>query len=305
MVGICVNRSLEMIVGILGILKAGGAYVPLDPAYPRERLSFMIEETCALVLLTQKRLLKVLPEHGVDIVCLDADWELINKNSSENLSSEVSTDQLAYVMYTSGSTGRPKGVSVIHKGVIRLIRDTNYAELTSSEVFMQFSPFSFDASTFEIWGCFLNGGKLVIYPDHTPSLDELGNFIREQSITTLWLTSALFHQMVDEQLDSLRGVKQMLTGGDVLSARHARNFLERQSDCCLINGYGPTENTTFTCCYQMTAPDHVGYSVLIGRPVSNTMVYILDQDLQPVPVGVIGELHVGGAGLARGVPQTS
>ena len=298
MVGICVKRSLEMIVGILGILKAGGAYVPLDPAYPRERLWFMIEETRALVLLTQKRLLSVLPEHGA-IVCLDADWELICRNSSENLSSEVSTDHLAYVMYTSGSTGRPKGVSVIHKGVIRLVRETNYAELTPREVFMQFSPFSFDASTFEIWGCFLNGGKLVIYPAHTPSLDELGNFIREQRITTLWLTSALFHQMVDEQLDSLHGVKQMLTGGDVLSARHARNFLERQSDCRLINGYGPTENTTFTCCYQMTSPDHVGDSVLIGRPVSNTMVYILDQNLQPVPVGVIGELHVGGAGLAR------
>jgi aspartate racemase len=298
LVGICVERSLEMIVGILGILKAGGAYVPLDPAYPRERLWFMIEETRALVLLTQKRLLSVLPEHGV-IVCLDADWELICRNSSENLSSEVSTDHLAYVMYTSGSTGRPKGVSVIHKGVIRLVRETNYAELTSREVFMQFSPFSFDASTIEIWGCFLNGGKLVIYPAHTPSLDELGNFIREQSITTLWLTSALFHQMVDEQLDSLRGVRQMLTGGDVLSSRHARDFLERQSDCRLINGYGPTENTTFTCCYQMTAPDHVGNSVLIGRPVSNTMVYILDQNLQPVPVGVIGELHAGGAGLAR------
>src|SRR5206468_8130580 len=158
----------------------------------------------------------------------------------------------------------------------------------------------FDASTLEIWGALLNGARLVVFPPGTPSLTELGEIIRKHRVTTLWLTSGLFNQMVEEQLDALRGVRQLLAGGDVLSVPHVRKALERLPDCALINGYGPTENTTFTCCHRISRADCERPSIPIGRPSANTQVYVLDEQLQPVPVGVPGELCIGGDGLARG-----
>ena len=300
LVGICVERSLELVVGLLGILKAGAAYVPLDPTYPSERLAFMLCDIQVSVLLTQQQLIEKLPSHNPQVVCLDTDWKVINKNSQENPTSCVTADNLAYVMYTSGSTGKPKGVSVIHRGVVRLVKETNYANLSTEEVFLQLAPISFDASTFEIWGCLLNAAKLVIMPPHTPSLEELGQVIQQYKITTLWLTTGLFHLMVDERLEDLKPLRQLLAGGDVLSVPHVQKFLQNIGNCKLINGYGPTENTTFTCCYQITEPDQFGSSVPIGRPITNTQVYVLDSHLQPVPVGVPGELYIGGDGLARG-----
>ena len=159
---------------------------------------------------------------------------------------------------------------------------------------------SFDASTFEIWAPLLNGARLVLFPPRLPSFEELGHFIEDHGITTLWLTAGLFHEMANEQLDRLRGLRQLLVGGDVVSPRHASTALSRLKGCRLINGYGPTENTTFTCCYTMTSPENAGVSVSIGRPIANTRVYVLDRHRQPVPVGVPGELYVGGDGLARG-----
>ncbi|MEG4440643.1 amino acid adenylation domain-containing protein [Microcoleus sp. AT9_B5] len=300
MVGICVERSLEMVVGILGILKAGGAYVPLDPTYPKERLAFMLEDASVPVLLTQARLVESLPQHQARIVCLDTDWEIIERQNEENLSPQVTPDNLAYVMYTSGSTGRPKGVSVIHQGVVRLVKDTNYANLSAEEVFLQLAPISFDASTLEIWGSLLNGSRLVIMPPHTPSLQELGQAIRGYQITTLWLTAGLFHIMVDEQLEDLKQLRQLLAGGDVLSVPHVQKVLQELKGCQLINGYGPTENTTFTCCYRITEVTLIENSIPIGQPIANTQVYILDAQKQPVPIGIPGELYIGGAGLARG-----
>jgi acyl-coenzyme A synthetase/AMP-(fatty) acid ligase/acyl carrier protein len=173
-------------------------------------------------------------------------------------------------------------------------------ELGPDEVCLQFAPISFDASTFELWGPLLNGGRLVLFPPHSPSLEELGAFIESHHVTTLWLTSALFRQMVDTQLERLRGVRQLLTGGDTLSVPHVKKVIETLADRRLINGYGPTENTTFTCCHVMTAASRITSSVPIGRPISNTQVYILDDRLRPVPIGVVGELHIGGDGLARG-----
>jgi len=204
------------------------------------------------------------------------------------------------VIYTSGSTGRPKGVGVVHRGVVRLVKETNYAELTENDIVLQFAPISFDASTFEIWGCLLNGAKLVVFPPYTPSLKEFGQVLKQYQITTLWLTSDLFQQMVEGHIESLSGVKQLLAGGDILSVPHVKKVLKELPGCRLINGYGPTENTTFTCCYQMTTPEQVGNSVSIGRPIANTQVYLLDRHLNPVPIGVPGELHIGGDGLARG-----
>ncbi|MEH2213792.1 non-ribosomal peptide synthetase [Nostoc sp.] len=300
LVGICIERSLEMVVALLAILKAGGAYVPLDPGYPQERLAFMLSDTQVSVLLTQKELVTKLPTHTALVICLDTDWNTIALNKKENLSTSVTADNLAYVMYTSGSTGTPKGVSVIHRGVVRLVKETNYAQLTPEEVILQLAPISFDASTFEIWGCLLNGGRLVIYPPNTPSLEELGQIIQQYQVTTLWLTAGLFHLIVDEKIDALKSLRQLLAGGDVLSVPHVQKFLQTVDNCQLINGYGPTENTTFTCCHPITAPLQPDVSIPIGRPIANTQVYILDKNLQSVSIGEAGELYIGGDGLARG-----
>jgi amino acid adenylation domain-containing protein len=300
LVGICVERSPLMIVGLLGILKAGGAYVPLDLAYPCERLAFMLEDASVQVMLTQTRLVESLPKHLARVVCLDTDWETINQHNQENFTSGVIANNLAYVMYTSGSTGLSKGVSVIHRGVVRLVKGANYADLSAEQVFLQVAPISFDASTFEIWGCLLNGARLVIFPSSTPSLEQLGQAIRQYQITTLWLTAGLFHLMVDERLEDLKPLRQLLAGGDVLSVPHVQKFLLKRGQCKLINGYGPTENTTFTCCYPLTEPTQFSNSVPIGRPIANTQVYVLSAQLQPVPIGVPGELYIGGDGLARG-----
>lgn len=299
-IGLCLERSLEMIIGTLAILKAGGAYVPLDPAYPAERLAFMLADTQTPVLLTQQSLVGQLPSGQAQLVCLDTGWETIARQPRTNLERQANSANLAYVMYTSGSTGRPKGVSVTHRNVVRLVKATNYAQLTADEIFLQFAPVSFDAATLEIWGALLNGGRLVIFPAQLPSLEMLGEIIERYQITTLWLTAGLFHQMVDHHLDKLRGVRQLLAGGDVLSPPHVRRVLQELPGCRLINGYGPTENTTFTTCYPIQPGEPIETSVPIGRPIANSQVYILDEFLQPVPVGVPGELYAGGDGVAQG-----
>ena len=300
LIGLCMDRSLEMIIGTLAILKAGGAYVPLDPSYPAERLAFMIADTQISILLTQEHLLPNLPEYAGTVLCLDRDREMLAGESTKNPDRSVTGDNLAYVMYTSGSTGRPKGVSVTHRGVVRLVKNTNYIDITADDVFLQFAPISFDASTLEIWGALLNGARLVLFPGKIAALHELGDSIRKHSVTILWLTAGLFHEMAAHHIEGLRPVKQLLAGGDVLSPQHVRKVLTAFPGCRLINGYGPTENTTFTCCHVMTAADQVGQPVPIGKPISHTQVYILDDHLQPVPVGVVGELYIGGDGLARG-----
>ena len=299
LVGLCAERSLELIVGLLGILKAGGAYLPLEPGYPAERLRFMLEDTQVSVLLTQQALVDQLSDQAAQLICLDADWPAIAAESVENLPNQVSPDYLAYVCYTSGSTGRPKGACIPHRAVVRLVKETYFARLDAAEVFLQFAPVPFDASTLEIWGPLLNGARLVIFPPHLPSLRELGQVLTDYQVTTLWLTSGLFHQMVDDHLEGLRSVRQLLAGGDVLSVPHVQKVFQELDGCQLINGYGPTENTTFTCCHSIGATEKLGQSVPIGRPIANTQVYILDDYLNPVPIGIAGELYIGGDGLAQ------
>ena len=209
-------------------------------------------------------------------------------------------EHLAYVIYTSGSTGRPKGVGVPHRAVVRLVKETNYITVTGEDAFLQFAPVAFDASTLELWGSLLNGARLVVMPPGRPSLEELAAVVRGAGVTTLWLTAPLFHLLVEKEVEALRGVRQLLAGGDVLSVPHVRKALDALPDTVVINGYGPTENTTFTCCHRMTRMEQPTGPVPIGRPISNTRVYILDGECNPVPVGVPGELHIGGAGLARG-----
>lgn len=301
LVGISVERSLEMIVGLLAILKAGGAYLPLDPTYPTERLGYMLEDAQVGVLLTQHRLVEGLPINNVNVICLDTDWKIISQENQANLLTIVSPDRLAYINYTSGSTGKPKGVAVLHRGVSRLLFGIDYVHLDATQIFLQMAPISFDLATFEIWGALLQGARCVLFPEKVPTAKKLRDTIATYGITTLWLTSALFNLIIDDDPTALSGIQQLIIGGEALSVAHVQKALNALPSTQIINGYGPTESTTFTCCYsipkQMKGTEK---SISIGRPISNTQVYLLDSSLQPVPIGVPGELHIGGDGLARG-----
>jgi aspartate racemase len=263
----------------------------------------MLAEAGWPLLLTTESLADELPTQWTQPVLLDADWDLIALNTDEALpETVVAADQLAYVMYTSGSTGTPKGVAVTHGGVVRLVTEPNYVRLDQEQTLLQLAPLTFDASTLEVWGALLNGGRLVVMPASAPTLDEISAVLVTERVTTLWLTAGLFHLMVDEQLEELSQVEQLLAGGDVLSVHHVEKYLAAMdgSERRLINGYGPTENTTFTCCHVMDGQTRLNGSVPIGRPITNTQVYVLNAEMQVVPVGVVGELYIGGAGLARG-----
>jgi len=301
-VGICTERSLEMIVGLLGILKAGGAYVPLDPSYPQDRrLLFMLEETQIPVLLTQQPLVERLPKTEAKMVCLDSDWEAIAREKQENLASEMTGDRLAYVIYTSGSTGKPKGVAVPHQAINRLVFNSNYLRFDPSDRVAQASNSSFDAATFEIWGSLLHGARLVgtdkeviLWPQ------QLAAHIREQQLSVLFLTTALFNQLASQVPNIFNSLRYLLFGGEAVDSRRVKEILESSPPQQLLHVYGPTESTTFSSWHLVQEIPQEATSLSIGRPISNTQIYILNRNLQLVPIGVTGELHIGGAGLARG-----
>lgn len=300
-VGLCLERSMEMILGLLAILKTGAAYLPLDPGNPKVRNGVMQEDAQAGLVLTRSSLRGVVASNWEQVLCIDeANWPSnLDKVRSAAARSPTAADT-AYVMYTSGSTGRPKGVAVPHRAIVRLVRNTDYVQINASDVFLQLAPISFDASTFEIWGALLNGAKLVVHPPHMPSLEELGRVLQREHVTTLWLTSGWFSQMVDGQLASLRGLRYLLAGGESLSVSHVVKAAGELRDCQLINGYGPTEATTFACCYHVPRNWPGRASVPIGRPIASTRVYILDASLNPAAQGALGELYIGGDGVARG-----
>ena len=300
LVGVCLERGFELIVALLGILKAGGAYVPLDPGYPKERLAFMLQDSGANVV-TDEDSLGSLPAMSGRAICLDRDWKDIAKQPSFNPSSQSTADDLAYVIYTSGSTGLPKGVEVRHRGIARLLFGVDYAQLGATQTLLHLAPISFDAATFEVWGALLHGGTCVLFPGKVPDAADLGTVLKKYRVSTLWLTAGLFNSVIDQRPQALSDVKQLLIGGEALSVPHVRKALEQLSNTQIINGYGPTESTTFTCCYPIprTLGDDVT-SIPLGRPIANTEIYILDDHLNLVPIGVAGELYIGGDGLARG-----
>jgi amino acid adenylation domain-containing protein len=300
-VGVFLDRSPEMVLSLLGILKAGGAYVPLDPNYPAARLTLMAEDAAVHTIVTLERRAGALPAalRAGPLVRLDADAAAIARHPGTAPECEAAATDLAYVMFTSGSTGRPKGVAIPHRGIVRLVRNNDFVPPDAFTRILCYAPISFDASTFELWGALLNGGTAVLFPAHAPTLRELGSFLERERVTTVWLTAALFHQMVEAELSRFTHVKYLLAGGDVLSPGHVARVLTRYPECRLINGYGPTENTTFTCCHPITRADP-GAGIPIGRPIANTTAYLLDESLAPVPVGVPAELYAGGDGLALG-----
>ena len=308
-VGLMMERSLEMIVGILGVLKAGGVYWALEENLPEERVQLQLAETKPRALLVHNQApddwLRLTGQRSADspglpnILSLDDLFKSAPEEPALNRLNSLATHP-AYLTYTSGSTGRPKGVLVSHRGVVRLVKGTDYVSLGSSDALLHLSPLSFDASTFEIWGALLNGGRLILLRPGPPTLAEIGEAIHRHGVTTLWLTAGLFHLMVNERIEDLRPLQQLLAGGDVLAPEQVRKARRELPQCRIINGYGPTENTTFTCCYLVSDEAALLPSVPIGRPIANTQVYVLDPNLLPVPVGVAGELFAGGDGVACG-----
>ncbi|HEX3526368.1 MAG TPA: amino acid adenylation domain-containing protein [Thermoanaerobaculia bacterium] len=307
-VALCLERSPELVVGMLGIVLAGAAYVPLDLAYPVERLAWMLEDSGARIVVTRgvgvtslsAALGRLLEAGGLRIVDLDQTAEAAEDLPGPVEIAPISPDNLAYVVFTSGSTGRPKGVAATHRGVTRLVVDPGYVDLGPAETLLQLAPVSFDASTFEIWGALLNGGRLALPPPGPVALRELGELLRRHEVTTLFLTTGLFHQMIDEEPAGLAGLGQLLFGGDVASTPRVRRALDLLPGVRLIHAYGPTEATTFATCATVSRDDATRARLSIGRPVPRTSAQILDAGLEPVPPGIPGELWLGGDGLARG-----
>jgi amino acid adenylation domain-containing protein/thioester reductase-like protein len=305
LVGICVERSLEMVIGLLGILKAGGAYVPLDPEYPIERLNFMLEDAQVKVLLTQQHLVEKLPEHQGRVVCLDSDSHLLTQLNQDNLISEMQGHNLGYVIYTSGSTGKPKGVAMTHSALVNLIQwQIQNMTIPHGVTTLQFAPVSFDVSFQEMFSTWGSGGTLLLISEELrrePSA--LLSLLEQQAVARLFVPFVGLQQLAEVAVASgsvNTHLREIITAGEQLQMTPAIcNWLSQLTNCTLHNHYGPSEShvvTTFTL--NRTANS---WPLLppIGRPIANTQIYILDQYLQPVPVGVPGELYIAGVCLAR------
>lgn len=311
LVGIYVERSLEMVVGLLSVLKAGGAYVPLDPSYPQDRLKFMLSDSQVSVLLTQSQFASELCEQKVSIICLDTDWEDITQaNSQENPISGVHPENVAYVIYTSGSTGKPKGTMNTHLGVCnRLLWMQQTYQLTPADCVLQKTPFSFDVSVWEFFWPLLVGARLVMAkPGGHQDVAYLIKQIVEQKITTLHFVPSMLRVFLEEHnAEACSCLKHVFCSGEALTFELQERFFKCLPAVELHNLYGPTEASIDVTYWQCVSPatakpkqqSHTR-TVPIGHPIANTQIYILDRHLQPVPVGVPGELHIGGVGLARG-----
>jgi amino acid adenylation domain-containing protein len=296
LVGICVERSLDMIVGLLGILKAGGAYVPLDPAFPSERIAFMLEDAQVPVLVTQQHLLTQLPAHGTKVVCLDADAAVLAQQSEANPVSGVTSDDLAYVIYTSGSTGRPKGVQIPHRAVVNfMLSMREQPGLTAQDTWLAITTLSFDIAALELFLPLLVGARVIVASQETGADGgALAETLTRASVTVMQATPITWHLLLAAGWQGKPDLK-ILCGGEALPLDLARQLLPRAVS--LWNMYGPTETTIWSTVCKIEPGDDV---VSIGRPIANTQIYLLDPQLQPVPVGVPGELYIGGDGLALG-----
>ena len=301
LVGLFVEPSVELIIGMLAILKAGGAYLPLDISSPRSRLQVMLLDSKISLVLTQRSLAPLLPRHDCHVLLLDRDRPPETALDERNPDSSVGPDNLIYVTYTSGSTGVPKGVAIRHRAVHRLVCNQNYIEIRQGDRIGQGSNIAFDASTFEIWAPLLNGATLVNIPKETilsPKL--LASYLCEQQITIFFLTTALFNQIAGTVPNAFSSLRYLLFGGEAASARWVAEVLEHGAPENLLHMYGPTESTTFTTWHRVQKVPSGATTIPIGRPIANTVVYVLDENGQPALAGAPGELYIGGAGLAAG-----
>lgn len=301
LVGICVERSLLLVIGLLGILKAGGAYVPLDPAYPWERLLFMLEDSQVPVLLTQQNSITKFSAH-THVVCLDTDWEIINQQSQENPKAEVTAENLAYTIYTSGSTGKPKGVQIAHRSVVNFLNSMRQKPgLTEQDVLLAVTTISFDIAGLELYLPLVVGARIILVKrEAAGNPAQLLKTLAQESITVMQATPATWRLLLAAGWQGNKQLK-ILSGGEALTSELAEQLLEKSNS--LWNMYGPTETTIWSLIYKVEP----GRPILIGRPIDNTQIYVLEQHLRrkgdpikPVPVGVAGELLIGGVGLARG-----
>ncbi len=301
MVGLYLDRTPGLIVTMLAVLKAGGAYLPLPSQYPPERIAFMLEDARAPIVVTEEGRLDALPQFAGRILCIDRDAAELEQASGENLEQGAGPETLAYVIFTSGSTGEPKGVAVPHRAIVRLVVDTDYVEIAESDRIAQASNASFDAATFEIWGALINGATLVIVPRSvTLSPKKFAARLAEGRITKLFITTALFNQIARQVPDAFATLDDLMFGGELVDPHWVRTVLESGPPKRLLHVYGPTENTTFSTWHLVTEVPKDATNVPIGRPLANTTMYVLDKRGQPVPVGIPGELFLGGDGLANG-----
>jgi amino acid adenylation domain-containing protein len=299
-VAVAVPRSMSAVIAILAVLKSGGVYLPLDPTLPEKRLRFILDDSnTSMVLMEQGR---EGPFNRMNVKSLLVSDTLMDKKHvfTANPSIDGLIGDLAYILYTSGSTGEPKGVCVPHRGVVRLVKNTDHMRIVPEDAVLLLQPLVFDASMFELWGAILNGAKLVVLPSQSYALHDLIETIETKKITVMALVADFFCIMVEEALDALRGLRYLLVGGAVVSAEHTRKALKGLPGVTLINVYGPTENSILTACYMMDHPDQVFDPLPIGKPISNTNIYILDEAGRLVPDGVVGELYAGGLGVAAG-----
>ncbi|MDQ0325873.1 amino acid adenylation domain-containing protein [Rhodopseudomonas julia] len=291
------------VAAYLAILKLGAAYVPIDPSLPDGQIGALFARLDAPLALVDEELLArlpAIPEWSGDIFCLQHEAERIAAADPRLESPPPGAEDLAYIMFTSGSTGAPKGVMVPHRGIVRLVKGAQYARMDESEIFLQFAPLAFDASTLEIWAPLLNGGALAFIDNPRPSPLDIGEAVRRHGVTTLWLTSGLFNLLIEEVPEDLMPLRQILTGGDVLSVAHAEKARRLLPHAHLVNCYGPTENTTFTTAYALPPTGPMPSPAPIGKAIPGTTTHILDSNMQPVPDGEIGELYTGGLGVALG-----
>jgi amino acid adenylation domain-containing protein len=297
-VGVLLEPAVEFIVALLAILKAGGSYVPLDSAYPKSRLEFMLEDSGVKLLLTAPG--QTDAGDSKEVVYLDETWKQFETESRENLHANATAEDLAYVMYTSGSTGQPKGVAVTHRAINRLVRNTNYLQLDESDRMSHVSSVAFDAATFEIWSPLTSGSTLVRLPKETVlSPAELKRAIVEQRITVMFLPTALFNQVAQSEPDAFAPLRYLSFGADTSDAQAVRRVLESGKPLHLVHLYGPTEGTTLSSWYEIEKVPADARTIPIGQSVSNTELWVLDQYGHVLPVGVPGELFIGGDGLAR------
>lgn len=299
LVGVYLDRSPEAVYTLMGILKAGGAYVPIDSGYPADRVALMLGDAKVHRLITVSRLSQQLPPLEAPIIRLDVDAEAIALQSDVNPPSISGPHSLAYVLYTSGSTGRPKGVAVPHLGIVRLVIGSEFLNMGPEETFLQLTSLSFDPSGLEIYGSLLNGGRAAIISMNQPSLKHIAETIRDQRATILNSNPDLVNLLVEDYSEEIQGLTQVISGGDILPVWLARKFQAKLPNSHFINVYGPTENSVITTTNAIQ-PITDEVSISIGRPIANDEVYILDKHFQPVPIGVVGELYLGGDGVARG-----
>lgn len=303
LVGLCVERSLEMVVGLLGILKAGGAYVPLDPSYPKERLAFMLEDAKVPVLLTQRPLQERLPEHTTRVICLDTDWEAIKGESAQNPANRATPDNLAYVIYTSGSTGRPKGVMIHHQGLVNYLSwCTEAYRVSEGNGTLVHSSISFDLTVTGLFPPLLVGRSAVLLPEEQ-GVEALSNALRAERNLSLVKITPTHMDLLNRQVlaeEAAGRTRAFIIGGENLLGSTVAFWQDNAPETVLVNEYGPTETVVGCCVHQAVKGETESSSVPIGRPIANTQIYILDSHFQPVPIGVMGELYIGGDGVARG-----